>query len=165
MKKLIYTLGLITLCLFSFLLLQVDFQRFRKAECAFCNPEILDAQTFYRGDGALGILTYKPAVPGHVLIIPKRHVERFEDLTSEEILAIGETVKKVDRRVRGAFGNTDYLLLQKNGRGVGQSVPHVHFHYLPAAKFLIARFFISPWLKPLNQEELKCLKKTFSESP
>lgn len=162
MKKILLLFS--ALALFSLLILKVDFQRFRNVGCAFCEPKVLEAQVFYRGDGALGMLTHKPAVPGHVLIVPERHVERFEDLSAEEILAIGKTIQKVDIMVRKVFGYSDYLLIQKNGRGAGQSVPHVHFHYLPAAQFLTVRFFVSPWLKPLTKEELKQLKEIFSES-
>jgi histidine triad (HIT) family protein len=153
MKKIVF----ITLiaAVFSLTLLKVDFQRFSKPGCPFCDKEILERQVFYRGSGALGILTHKPAVPGHVLIIPERHVERFEDLTADEVAAIGDTIKRVDIAVRKTFGYTDYVLIQKNGPGAGQSVPHVHFHYLPATKFFAIRFFISPWLKPLTNEETR----------
>lgn len=163
MKKIVFIF--LTLSLFVAAALTLDFQRFNKVSgCAFCRQEVLNAQVFYRKDGAIGLLTYKPAVPGHVLIIPERHVERFEDLTAEELVALGDAIKKIDGAVRSAFGNTDYLLIQKNGRGAGQTVPHVHFHYLPAAKFLAARFLFSPWLKPLKEEELKLLRETLSES-
>lgn len=162
MKKIV--LFFICFGLLAFLGAQVDFQRSRKAGCPFCQADILEKQLFYRGDGALGILTYKPAVPGHVLIIPERHVERFEELSEKEIAALGAAIKKVDLAVRKTFGNTDYLLLQKNGKGAGQSVPHVHFHYIPAAKFLTPRFFLSPWLKPLSDEELKVMAKKLRDS-
>ena len=132
--------------------------------CAFCREEFLRAQTFYEGKEVLGVLTHKPALDGHVLIIPKRHVERFEDLTYEESLEISEAIKKIDAAVRYVFGYEDYLLIQKNGVKAGQSVPHVHFHYLPGANFLAVRFLLSPWFKPLSNERLKLLKDLLSES-
>ncbi len=160
MKKIVFIL--LTLGLFFTAALTLDFQRLSKGSgCAFCRQEVLDAQVFYRKGGAIGMLTYKPAVPGHVLIIPERHVERFEDLTSTELMALGDAIKEIDQMARKAFGHRDYLLIEKNGRGAGQSVPHLHFHYLPAAKFLAARFFLSPWLKPLKGEELALLRDAF----
>ena len=162
MKKIVFIT--LALSVFAFGVFKVDFQRFSKPEsCAFCDEQILERQVFYRGNGALGVLTHKPAVPGHVLIIPERHVERFEDLTVEELASIGEAIKKVDAAVRKTFGYTDYLLIQKNGKGAGQSVPHVHFHYLPATNFLAIRFLASPWLKPLSGEELRLLNQALSE--
>ncbi len=162
MKKIV--LLFVGLALLTFLVTKIDFQRIRNPGCAFCQEDILEKQVFYKGEGVLGILTHKPAVPGHVLIIPERHVERFEDLSPEELVALGAAIKKVDGAVRKTFNNTDYLLIQKNGRGAGQSVPHVHFHYLPATKFLAVRFFLSPWLKPLEEKEIRLLNEALSES-
>jgi len=162
MKKIVFIL--LAVSLFWGLALQFDFQRFNKESCPFCDSKILESQVFYRGDGVLGVLTHKPAVLGHVLIIPERHVERFEHLTAAEIAALSDAIKKVDLAVRRAFGSQDYLLLQKNGRGAGQSVPHVHFHYLPGVKFLPLHFFLSPWLKPMKSEELKRVRDLLSES-
>jgi histidine triad (HIT) family protein len=150
------------------LLVQIDLQGLsqskRSSECAFCEKNVLNRQTFYQGHGALGLLTHKPAVPGHVLIIPQRHVERFEDLSSEELIGISDCIKKIDRAVQKTFGNEDYILLQKNGPGAGQSVPHVHFHYLPAVRFLAFRFILSSWFKPLKDEKIRLLNGILSES-
>ncbi len=74
---------------------------------------------------------HKPVFPGHCLIIPNRHVERYEDLTAEERARIAEITLKVDRVVRRVFKTSAYLLTQKNGKEVGQAVPHVHMHYIP----------------------------------
>lgn len=129
------------------------------SSCAFCEGKVLKAQSFYEGAKASAIITYKPAVPGHVLIIPNRHVERFDQLTSEELVEMGEIIQKVDLAVRNLFGNTGYLLLQKNGAEAGQTVPHVHFHYLPRVEgdshFLFTlRFFLSPYLSAMGPAEM-----------
>lgn len=161
MKKIVC----IALALFAVAaLFQIDWIGVRNEGCAFCKSEVLQAQVFYEGNSVLGLLTHKPVANGHVLIIPKRHVERFEDLTADEALELASSIKAVDAAVRDAFGNRDYLLLQKNGSKAGQTVPHVHFHYIPAVDFLTVRFFLSPWLKALSKSELKLLKETLSES-
>lgn len=138
----------------------VDLTPKHAESCAFCDRQLIEAQTFYQGNEVIGMTTHKPAVKGHVLIIPIRHAERFEELTSSEIAEIGEAIKKVDTAVRNVYGTTGYLLIQKNGREAGQSVPHVHFHYLPCLEgdsqaLLAVKFFLSPWLKALSQEEMK----------
>ena len=53
------------------------------------------------------LLCYAPIAQGHLLIIPRRHIERFEKLTDSEILAIS------------AF-SPDYVLIQKNGEPVAK---------------------------------------------
>lgn len=99
--------------------------------CAFCDPSVLAVQKFYENEQVMALYTHKPIFEGHCLIIPKRHVERFEMLSDQEILAIGQAVKVIDQAVVNAFHTSAYLLLQKNGKEVGQTVPHVHFHYIP----------------------------------
>ncbi|MES2121278.1 MAG: HIT family protein [Chlamydiota bacterium] len=101
------------------------------AYCAFCDEKVLDAQKFYEDDLVLALYTHRPIFPGHCLVITKRHVPRFEELSEEEALRIDQILKKVDLAVSPTYGTSSYLLLQKNGREAGQSVPHLHFHYIP----------------------------------
>ena len=129
--------------------------------CAFCDPQVLLRQTFYEGDLVRALCTHKPIYPGHCLVIPKRHVERFEDLTAEEITEIGITIQKVDQAVKKVFHTGPYLLLQKNGKEVGQTVPHVHFHYIPRKEgddstimFLVRMFGLS-LLSPISAQEIE----------
>lgn len=128
--------------------------------CAFCNEEIVNHQKFYEDDVVVAMLTHKPILPGHVLIIPKRHVERYEELTDDEIVHIHHAIQKVHQIVSKVFGTSSYLLLQKNGVEVGQTVPHVHFHYIPREtgdrsmlKFLFY-FYISNFKQPMSEAQL-----------
>ncbi len=102
--------------------------------CAFCNQDVVDRQKFYEDDLIMALYTHKPILPGHCLIIPKRHAERFELLTDEEIMQTGSVIKKVNRVALNLFHTPSYLILQKNGIEAGQTVPHVHFHYIPRQK-------------------------------
>src|SRR4029078_13357621 len=99
--------------------------------CPFCDSKVIEYQKFYEDDLVIALYTHRPIFPGHSLIIPKRHVERFEMLNDQEITRISQVIKKVDKAAQKVFGTSAYLLLQKNGREVGQTVPHVHFHYIP----------------------------------
>lgn len=159
-KYLLIFIGL-SLCLAG--LFSVDFQAPKQQGCPFCPGEILDRQLFYEGKQAHAILTHKPALAGHVLIIPKRHVERFEQLSAEEVADIYDTIKKVDTAVKELYGYKDYVLIQKNGKAAGQSVPHLHFHYVPAARFLAFRYLLSSWFKPLSPQEMKMVKEKLSQ--
>jgi diadenosine tetraphosphate (Ap4A) HIT family hydrolase len=160
MKKIVFIF--VALGLLLGIASQIDFEGKSNEGCPFCTESIVELQRFYENELAFGMLTHKPAAPGHVLIIPKRHVERFEDLTKEEISAIGEAIQKTDQAVRKTFLNKDYALVQKNGRSAGQSVPHVHVHYLPAVKFLAIRYLSSHWQKPMSKEELRSVRDSLS---
>ena len=129
-------------------------------DCPFCNQEILDYQKFYEDDLVAALYTHKPIFPGHCLVIPKRHVERFEMLSDAELVQIGHVIKKVNRAAEKVFGTSSYLLLQKNGKEVGQTVPHLHFHYIPrqagddsTLKFLIKMYW-SSFASPISANEM-----------
>lgn len=134
-------------------------QDFTQNECPFCKENILKNQAFYESEHVLGILTHKPAVEGHVLVIPKRHVERLEQLSDVEWSEILKAIRKIDLAEKKLWGNEAYLLLQKNGKAAGQSVSHVHFHYLPRFEsdsylLFVFRFFFTPFFPPQSTEQL-----------
>lgn len=128
--------------------------------CAFCDPEVLNNQKFYEDDLVLALYTHKPILPGHCLIVSKRHVERFEMLTEAEITQIGRVIKKVNQAVEKVFETSSYLFLQKNGLEVGQSVPHVHFHYVPRKAGddsmiqFIVKMYIANAKQSISQDEM-----------
>ena len=137
-----------------------NFLKAEEQDCAFCNQQVVDNQKFYEESLVMALYSYKPIFPGHVLIIPKRHVERYESLTDEEILQMGQVVKKVHRAVMKVFATSAYLLLQKNGKEVGQTVPHVHIHYIPrkagensTLKFM-SKMLIRPLFGPISADEM-----------
>ena len=105
-------------------------------------------------------MTHKPIVAGHFLIVPKRHVERFEDLREDELAEAHALIAKAHHLAHAVHHATGYLLLQKNGKEAGQTVPHVHIHYLPRkvgenGLWLAMRLFIRPLLKPISYQEIK----------
>jgi histidine triad (HIT) family protein len=129
-------------------------------QCAFCDPSVLNNQKFYEDDLVLALYTHKPILPGHCLIVSKRHVERFEMLTDAEMTQIGRVIKKVNQAVEKVFETSSYLLLQKNGLEVGQSVPHVHFHYVPrkagddSTIQFVVKMYIANAKQPISQDEM-----------
>ncbi len=135
-------------------------KNFFEEPCPFCDPIILQKQKFYEDESTVALCSYKPIVPSHFLVIPKRHVERLEELKPKEILKIHEVIQKVHLASKKVFHTTSYLVHQKNGKEVGQSVPHVHFHVIGrcpndsssikfALQMLVA--FVKP---PLSQEQM-----------
>jgi histidine triad (HIT) family protein len=133
----------------------------KEMPCAFCEQRIIESQKFYEDDLVLGLVTHKPIVPGHLLVVSKRHVEHFEELTSEEIARIGEVIKKIHVAAGRAYGAVGYLLLQKNSAQAGQTVPHMHVHYIPrkqkesAGLGFILRFFFTPFMPATSEAKMR----------
>ncbi|MEC7840121.1 MAG: HIT family protein [Chlamydiota bacterium] len=106
-------------------------------ECYFCQDhgdyaEEINNRLVYEGTLARVVLDRSPSVTGHVLIIPKRHVERMETLSDEEVLEIHKLKIKLNKVFTIAYEMTDFLDMERNGAGAGQKIFHVHYHMYPA---------------------------------
>lgn len=138
--------------------------------CAFCDSQVLERQKFYEDDLVMALYTHKPIFPGHCLIIPKRHIQCFEDLSVAETNQMMHVIKKVNQAVRCTFHTSSYLLLQKNGPEVGQTVPHVHFHYIPrktgdtsTLKFMF-KMYITNLKRPLDLQNMEIIVSELKQS-
>ena len=77
-------------------------------------------------DKFFAFLDINPLAKGHTLVIPKREVDYFFDLTDEEIGAMQIFAKKVATAIKEAFPCV------KVGQAVlGLEVPHAHIHLVP----------------------------------
>ena len=72
-----------------------------------------------------------PVSPGHALIIPKRHVSSFFDLSKEErqdLLNLADSVKRI---LEERYHPDGYNIGINVGEAAGQSIFHVHMHLIP----------------------------------
>lgn len=69
--------------------------------------------------------------PGHLLIVPFRHVSSFFDLTTEERLAVWELLPAAKALVEETHTPDGYNIGVNVGEAGGQSVWHVHVHLIP----------------------------------
>lgn len=104
-----------------------------KKECIFCN---LDQNREILAENDLAIAFYDafPVNPGHTLIIPKRHVANYFELTEEECVAIQALLKIVKDTVEERFNPDGYNIGVNVNAAAGQSVFHVHMHLIPRYK-------------------------------
>jgi diadenosine tetraphosphate (Ap4A) HIT family hydrolase len=72
-----------------------------------------------------------PVSPGHTLIIPRRHVADFFELTPEELAACMELVIAEQRAIAVELKPDGYNVGVNVGRAGGQSIRHVHIHLIP----------------------------------
>jgi diadenosine tetraphosphate (Ap4A) HIT family hydrolase len=72
-----------------------------------------------------------PISPGHTLIIPRRHVASFFDITPEERLALFTQLEKARSALDGEFAPDGYNIGINDGPAAGQTVRHLHIHLIP----------------------------------
>ena len=75
-----------------------------------------------------------PASPGHSVVVPKRHVASFFDLTTEEVTACMELIKQERALLDAEFKPDGYNIGVNIGPAAGQSIMHVHIHIIPRYK-------------------------------
>ena len=100
--------------------------------CPFCPPkehEILETHPL-----AVAITDGNPLTRGHSLVIPRRHVASFFELTGDERLAIGELLDRVKATIDKAHAPDAYNIGINDGAAAGQTVMHVHVHLIPRYK-------------------------------
>ena len=69
--------------------------------------------------------------PGHTVVIPKRHVASFFDLTPEEVAACMDLIKEEKELIDQEFSPDGYNIGVNVGQAAGQSIFHVHIHLIP----------------------------------
>lgn len=72
-----------------------------------------------------------PKAPVHVLIVPKRHVERPEELRPDEIADMLQGAEEVAQIL--GVKDSGYRLIFNVGKHAGQEIDHVHLHLLGGA--------------------------------
>ncbi|MEO2220786.1 MAG: HIT family protein [Nitrosopumilus sp.] len=70
-----------------------------------------------------------PLAKGHVLIIPKNHHEKIQDMSSDENTDLFSLVHTMISKIDSITGST--LVAIHNGKDAGQEIPHVHVHLVP----------------------------------
>lgn len=98
--------------------------------CPFCKPS---ERVLKENATAQVILSNPRKVPGHFLVIPKRHVEKPWELESQELQDIFALIFEVEQKIIGKLG--DGCDIRQNYRPfMKQSqlkVDHLHFHVIP----------------------------------
>lgn len=85
----------------------------------------------YEDDQVLAFLDINPLSAGHTLVIPKESAETMDRLSDEAAGALGRVLPRLCRAVIAATGVREYNVLENNGTGAHQAIPHVHFHIIP----------------------------------
>jgi len=98
-------------------------------ECPFCEPKKIE-EVIKENDHAFMTYSIAPYHKHHVLIIPHRHTEIFDDLNKEETIAIDRLLKVGVKMIR-ALGYNDYTILVRNGGKNNKSIEHLHYHIVP----------------------------------
>ena len=98
--------------------------------CLFCNSK--KSGIAYENELAYASYDTYPVSNLHCLIIPKRHLRDYFDLTNEELLACNELIKIIKKEVTTKDKTVKAFNIGTNaGKISGQSIMHCHIHIIP----------------------------------
>jgi len=102
---------------------------FRPSDCPFC---CLPSERIVKTNAhALAVADGFPVSSGHTLIIPRRHVVSFFDLTEEEMKAVFDLLRQMKDHLDENLKPGGYNIGVNVGAVAGQTIEHVHLHLIP----------------------------------
>ena len=104
-----------------------------EADCIFCKIVAGTVPSFKLAEDArsFAMLDINPANPGHALVLSRRHAPSVTTSRDEDLAAVMATARRIAAAIETVLKPDGINLLQANGPGAAQSVPHFHIHVLP----------------------------------
>jgi len=122
-------------------------------DCTFCAiaAGTTPAQVVLADASVVAILDARPVFKGHVLLVPREHVQTLADLPARLIEPFFGAVRLVSAAIPVALGAQGTFVALNNI--VSQSVPHLHAHVVPRTKGDGLRGFFWPRHKYESEDE------------
>jgi histidine triad (HIT) family protein len=101
-------------------------------DCIFCKIIRKEVPTaiVYEDDLVMAMEDLNPKAPTHYLILPKKHVENLLYLEDDDALLMWQMAKAVQALGKGLENPQAFNIISNNGEKAGQSVFHMHWHFL-----------------------------------
>lgn len=107
-----------------------DMYSIREKDCMFC--EIPEERIIERNELAYAIHDGYPVTEYHTLVIPKRHIASYFELTRPEVNACNQLVEKIKADIQVKDKNVSGFNIGINvGEDAGQTIFHCHIHLIP----------------------------------
>tara|TARA_B100001564_G_scaffold26271_1_gene19518 strand:- start:67 stop:459 length:393 start_codon:yes stop_codon:yes gene_type:complete len=98
--------------------------------CLFCNSK--SSGVAHENDLAYASYDTYPVSKHHCLIIPKRHVKDYFELSNKELIACNDLIKIIRKEIINKDNTVKAFNIGTNiGKISGQSIMHCHIHLIP----------------------------------
>jgi histidine triad (HIT) family protein len=103
------------------------------AHCPFCDliRGAAEVSVCYEDAKALAFMDIQPVNAGHVLVVPKTHVETLHDLPYDLAMHLFGVAMRIAPVIRKIAGADDMNIVVNSGAAAGQNVFHYHVHLIP----------------------------------
>ena len=101
--------------------------------CVFCKiiAGTLPSFKLAEDSRSFAMLDINPVSPGHALVLSKHHAATLAASGDEDLAAAITTARRIAAAIETALAPDGINLVQANGPGAAQSVPHFHLHVVP----------------------------------
>ena len=102
-------------------------------DCLFCRiiAGEIPGDFVHQDELVVAIRDISPKAPTHILLMPREHIVAAADLTDENGPMLGRLFAVAVQLARDAgIAEQGFRIVTNSGAGVGQSVPHLHFHLM-----------------------------------
>lgn len=97
--------------------------------CPFCRP---DPRRVIARLGLVNVLWDGfPVSQGHALVVPVRHVSRWDGLAASEKIALFDGIDRAKAAISELHSPDGFNLGVNDGEAAGQTIMHVHLHVIP----------------------------------
>ena len=95
----------------------------------------LPADIVYEDDNCLAFKDINPVAPVHILIIPKKKIEKISDSSQEDKELLGHLLLVAGGIAKDLGIEDAFRLVVNNGAGAQQTVFHLHIHLIAGREF------------------------------
>jgi histidine triad (HIT) family protein len=103
------------------------------SDCLFCkiiNKEI-PAKIAYESSDVLAFHDIHPQAPTHILFIPKKHISSLNDMDKKDESLLGSLIYQISEFAKKEkISENGYRVVNNMGNHGGQTVFHIHFHFI-----------------------------------
>jgi diadenosine tetraphosphate (Ap4A) HIT family hydrolase len=99
--------------------------------CPFCTDYVAGRDIVWESEHFFLRWDAFPVAEGHLLVIPKRHIETFLEMSDSEGRNWFDAVRAGLRIVKEKYSLDGVNIGVNEGKAAGQTIPHLHFHIIP----------------------------------
>ena len=107
------------------------------SDCIFCKIAAgeIPSEKVYEDDLVLAFKDLSPQAPVHVLIIPKEHITSAADITEDNSAIVAHIFVVAAKLAKQFDLNDGFRIVNNCGEDGGQTVKHLHFHFMGGRQF------------------------------
>jgi len=129
--------------------------------CDFCSSKIYKMQGCKSLEGKYWkiLVNLYPYMDGNLMIIPKRHIVKIDEIKNDEWEEFHEIILKTQKKLTEIFKTKSFNVGINIGKSAGSSIPHMHWQIMPRRKWIpnFANIVGDMYIITVTPEKLKKL--------